>query len=125
MVLDRRVLAADFDDYSNLTLVDATRVSGDAVTATDPALPGVLWFRATDLSGAVRVEAEVAGSGGRVEFRTGDEVLASLAVPATGGQYEWTTASADLDAAAAGVHDLQVVLHGAFRLAAFRFGTAD
>jgi beta-glucosidase len=125
-VVDQRTLAVDFDDYANITLVDATRTTGDAVTPTDPALPATLLFKSVDLAGAARVEAEVAreepGSGGaRLEFRVGDQVLAELAVPVTGDRYSWTTVSADLPAPLTGGHDLKMIMTGGFRLAAFRF----
>ncbi|MET9634362.1 glycoside hydrolase family 3 C-terminal domain-containing protein [Lentzea sp. NPDC006480] len=120
--VDHRVLAVDFDDYESATLVDATRTTGDAVTPAG-AGPATLWFRSIDLSGAVRVDADLASAdpGGRLEFWTDEGLLASIPVPGTGSRYTWTTASAVLAAPLAGVHDLRVTLHGAFRLAAFRF----
>lgn len=125
--VDHRVLAADFDDYSDATLVDATLASGDAVTAAGSS-QATLWFRSVDLSGAVRVEAEVAWDNGdpgeRLEFWAGEELLASLPVPVTGGRYTWATAAASLSAPVEGVHDLKVVLHGTFRLETFRFSAA-
>ena len=126
IAVNRRILAVDFDDHSGLTLVDATRTTGDAVTPTDPARPAQLLCRSVDLSGAVRVEAEVTradvGSGAaRLEFRAGQRLLAEIAVPVTGNRYAWTTVRTELPAELAGVHDLWVTLHGDFRLAAFRF----
>lgn len=41
----------------------------------------------------------------------------------TGDRYAWTTVGAELPAPATGLHDLTLVLYGAFRLAAFRFGS--
>ncbi|WP_197288544.1 glycoside hydrolase family 3 protein [Nocardia sp. NRRL S-836] len=124
--VDRRVLAVDFDEYEGVTLVDATRTSGDAVTAD--AL-GTLWFHSVDLTGAVRVEAEVAqdaaGQDARVAFWTDEGLLAEVPVPVTGDRYRWTTASAALPAPLHGVRDLRVTLHGTFRLSAFRFHSAD
>ncbi|MEU7476923.1 glycoside hydrolase family 3 C-terminal domain-containing protein [Lentzea sp. NPDC042327] len=124
--VDRRVLAVDFDDYDSATLVDATRVDGDAVTPAAGA--ATLWFRSTDLSGAVRVEAEVAAENdepdARVAFWTGEDLLAELPVPSTGDRYRWTTVSAALSAPVTGVQDLRVTLRGSFRLTAFRFGSA-
>ncbi|PWK85572.1 beta-glucosidase [Lentzea atacamensis] len=123
--VDRRLLAVDFDDHEGTTIVDATRVTGDAITPTDPAQPATLLFRSVDLSGAVGVEAELAcdGSDARVAFWTGEELLAEIAVPVTGDRYTWTTASAALAAPVAGVHDLRVTLHGEFRMTAFRFSS--
>jgi beta-glucosidase len=121
----RTIAAVDFDDYEGLAIVDTTRVSGDAVTPADPSQPASLWFRSTDLSGAVRVEAEVAYDGepgeARLRFWAHDRLLlAEIAVPVTGDRYEWTTVSAQLPAPAEGVHDLRVTLHGGVRLATFR-----
>jgi beta-glucosidase len=127
-VVDRRTPAADFDDYADVTLVDATRADGDAVTPTDPARPGTLLFRDVDLSGAVRIEAETArenagSSEARLVVRVGDRVLAELDVPRTGDRYAWRTVAGELDAPPEGAHDLRLTLHGDFRLSAFRFGS--
>ncbi|ANZ43403.1 glycoside hydrolase [Lentzea guizhouensis] len=125
--VDRRVLAVDFDDYDSASLVDATRTTGDAVTPAGA--PATLWFRSTDLSGAVRVEAEVSAEGNdpaaRVAFWTDGGLLAEIPVPDTGDRYRWTTVTAALPAPVVGVQDLRVTLHGSFRLTAFRFGSAD
>ncbi|MEV0233352.1 glycoside hydrolase family 3 C-terminal domain-containing protein [Nonomuraea sp. NPDC050786] len=124
VVVDRSTSAADFDDHTGITLVDATRTTGDAVAPTSPARPATLLFRSTDLSGAGRVEAEVAGtSSGKLEFLAGDRLLAEIPVPLTGGRYAWTSVAADLTSSPEGVHDLRVNLHGDIRLAAFRFGS--
>ncbi|MCD9873392.1 glycoside hydrolase family 3 protein [Streptomyces guryensis] len=131
-VTGRRTSAADFDDYANVTLVDATRTAGDAVTPTDPAHPATLLFDSADLSGAARFQAEVAresaGPGSaeaRIEVRTGDDrLVAETAVPVTGNRYTWTTVTADAAPPGEGVHDLRLTLHGDFRLCSFRFGSA-
>ncbi|MFD0573910.1 glycoside hydrolase family 3 C-terminal domain-containing protein [Kitasatospora gansuensis] len=60
VVVDRRTLAVDFDDHTDIDIVDASRTDGDAVTPADPARPATLVFGGVDLSGAVRVEAEIA-----------------------------------------------------------------
>ena len=116
-----RFLAVDFDDHDGVVIVDATRTSGDAVTAADPSRPATLWFRAVDLCGAVAAAVEVAGAPGRVELWAGETLLADVPVAATGDRYEWATSSAPLTSRADGVHDVRVVLHGGFRLAAVRF----
>lgn len=128
-VLGRRVLAVDFDDYTGITLVDATRTEGDAVTPADPSHPGTLLFHSVDLSAAVRFEAEVARDGGtpgepRFEVRHGDRLLARLVPPVTGGRHTWTTVAADLAATDDGVHDLRLTLHGDVRLTSFSFGAS-
>ncbi len=125
-VVGRRVLAADFDDWTGLALVDADRTAGDAVTPDGGA--GALLFRAADLTGARRVTAEVSRTGAgeaRLELwadavGAGGTRLAALPVPSTGHRYAWTTVAADLSAAPSGVHDLHLVLTGEQRLAAFR-----
>ncbi|MEV1121898.1 glycoside hydrolase family 3 C-terminal domain-containing protein [Actinosynnema sp. NPDC049800] len=123
-VVDRDTRAVDFDDYSGLALVDATRVTGDAVAPADPARPATLLFRAADLTGAAGVEVEVARVGGpgraRLEFHLGDRSLGAVDVPVTGDRYAWTTAAARFEERPDGVHDLSLTLHGDFRLAAFR-----
>jgi beta-glucosidase len=126
-VVDRRTLSVDFDDYTNVTIVDATKETGDAIATTGG---GALWFNSVELYGAVRVEAEVSRENeGSVpaclEFRAGDQLVAEIPVPVTGDRYTWTTAAVDLPARLAGVHDLELILHGDFRLAAFRFHSAS
>lgn len=128
--VDRRIPAVDFDDHVGITIVDATRATGDAVTPTDPARPARLLCRSVDLSGAVRVEAEVARDDSvsgvaRLEFRVGAHVVAEIAVPVTGDRYAWRTVSTALAERLTGVHDVWLTLHGDFRLAAFRFGRTD
>ncbi|QQQ80734.1 glycoside hydrolase family 3 C-terminal domain-containing protein [Saccharothrix sp. 6-C] len=127
-VLDRDTRAVDFDDYSGVVLVDATRATGDAVAPVDPALPATLLFRAADLTGAVGVEVEVArvaGSGqARLEFHLADRSLGVVDVPVTGDLYTWTKAATRLRGAVDGVHDLRLSLHGDFRLAGFRLTTS-
>lgn len=123
-VVDRTTRAVDFDDYSELVLVDATRVTGDAVAPANPAVPATLLFRAADLTGAVGVEVEVARVGGpgqaRLELHLADRSLGVVDVPVTGDRYTWTTATARFEGRLDGVHDLWLSLHGDFRLAAFR-----
>ncbi|MGI5292187.1 glycoside hydrolase family 3 C-terminal domain-containing protein [Nonomuraea polychroma] len=124
VVVDRSTSAVDFDDHTGITLVDATRTTGDAVAPTSQAQPATLLFRSTDLSGAIRIEAEVAGmSTGKLQFLAGDRLLTEIPVPVTGCRYAWTTVAEDLTTSPEGVHDLQVNLHGDIRLAAFRFGS--
>ncbi|QUQ65468.1 glycoside hydrolase family 3 protein [Kutzneria sp. CA-103260] len=124
-VVDRRTAAADFDDYAGIDLVDESPTAGDAVAAVSPNVPAQLWFRSVDLTGSVRVEAEVARAGDegpcRLEFRAGGRLLAAVPVPVTGHRHAWTTVTAELPARLTGVHDLTLSLRGPFRLAAFRF----
>ncbi|MFC8720974.1 glycoside hydrolase family 3 C-terminal domain-containing protein [Kitasatospora sp. NPDC057198] len=122
-VLGRRTGAADFDAHTGIALVDATRVDGDAVTPAEPhASDAELLFSTVELTGAQQVSAEVALDGSEpaeLEFAVDGKVLATLAVPPTGGRYAWTTVTAPLDGAPHGVHDLRVALRGPVRLAAF------
>ncbi|MFF7260530.1 glycoside hydrolase family 3 C-terminal domain-containing protein [Streptomyces sp. NPDC008159] len=123
-VVGRRTSAVDFDDCADITLVDATRADGDAITPADPARPATLLFRSADLSGGARFEAEVAREDGAgeatLEVRAGEGLLTEIAVPVTGHRHTWTTVSAATTAPQTGVHDLRITLRGAFRLASFR-----
>jgi beta-glucosidase len=124
-VVDHRTRAADFDDHENLTLVDATRTTGDALTPADPARPATALFRSADLTSAIRLEAEVARAGtgpgeALLEVRAGERLLAAVPVPVTGSRYTWTTVAEAFPAPLEGVHDLRLTLYGGFRLAAFR-----
>ncbi|MFI7294728.1 glycoside hydrolase family 3 C-terminal domain-containing protein [Streptomyces sp. NPDC050121] len=129
-VLDRRTLAVDFDDHTDIEIVDATHTSGDAVTTARPDRPATLLFRGVDLTGALRVEAETAredaeAGEARLELRAGDRLLGEIGVPVSGDRHTWTTSAAELATPPDGVHDLTLTLHGAFRLAAFSLGTSD
>ncbi|BFV55659.1 glycoside hydrolase family 3 C-terminal domain-containing protein [Kitasatospora sp. CMC57] len=126
-VVERRTLAVDFDSHVGSTIVDATRTDGDAVTPADPTQPATLLFRGVDLSGAVRIEAETAHEvtgDAKLEFRSGDQLLAEIDVPATGHRHTWTTVATELNTPPVGQQDLTVTLHGEVRLLAFHFGTA-
>ncbi|MGW4812302.1 glycoside hydrolase family 3 C-terminal domain-containing protein [Kitasatospora cineracea] len=132
-VLGRRTAAADFDAHRGIALVDATRETGDAVTpagsdaGSDAGSEAELLFSTVELTGAREVSAEVAlegalegaAAGAELEFTVDGQVLATLAVPPTGGRYAWTTVTATLSDPPRGVHDLRVTLRGPLRLAAF------
>ncbi|GAA3263818.1 glycoside hydrolase family 3 protein [Nonomuraea helvata] len=121
-VVDRRTLAADFDDYTGITVVDADRTTGDAVAPARHDHPATLLFRSCDLTGAVRVETEVAALGeGRLEVWAGEVLLAEIPLPPTGGRYAWVSVAGDLGSPLAGVHDLRITLRGDVRLATFLF----
>jgi beta-glucosidase len=128
-VVDRRTSAVDFDDYTDLAIVDATRVTGDAVAPVDPSRPATLVFRSSDVTGAASVEAELAREGGsgdaRLEFRVDDQEPVVIDVPVTNDRYTWTTAVARFPERLDGVHDLRLTLHGDFRLSGFRVISAD
>ncbi|MFE9425591.1 glycoside hydrolase family 3 C-terminal domain-containing protein [Kitasatospora sp. NPDC006697] len=125
-----RTRAVDFDDHTDITIVDATLVEGDAVTPTDPHRMATLLFREADLTGAVRIEAETArAEAGEVpavlELRAGKRLLAAIEIPVSGDRYAWTTSAAEFATPLDGVHDLVLTLRGAFRLAGFRLAAAD
>jgi beta-glucosidase len=103
VVVGRRTWAADFDDHTDITLVDATRTAGDAVAPADPAHPATLLFKSVDLSGVIRFGAEVAREGTgpdevRLEVRAGDRLVAEPAPPVTGSRHTWTTVTVDATA---------------------------
>jgi beta-glucosidase len=121
------IAAADFDDYDQVTLVDATPEDGDAVTPASGDGPGWILFRAVSLaesgSGGLAVTARVAreepGEASLdlwCDHPADGRFLGSVPVPYTGGRYAWAEVSASL-APAAGVRDLYVVLRGRQRLA--------
>ena len=126
-----RVSAADFDDYTNVTLVDTTREAGTAVTPADPSLPA--WLKFTNLhperTGVAAFRTACAHpSGGRIEVWLtppgkpsdhGKSPLASVAVPCTGGRYEWTEVCAPATLPP-GADEVYLVLHGPVRLDWFR-----
>jgi beta-glucosidase len=129
VVVDRRTRTVDFDDHADLTITDATRTAGDAVTPADPAHPATLLFCSVDLTGAVRVEAEVSRTGDEpggaaLEFHVDDRFRVRIEVPPTGDRYAWSTVGCRLPVALDGVHDLRLTLHGDVRAAAFRFASA-
>jgi beta-glucosidase len=126
-LLPRGLAAADFDAQSAITLVDRTKVRGDAV-ASGEAEPGRLVFGACDFgtpAGPVSVVLEAARAEpgeAVVELHLGDGTpLAAVTVPQTGGPYAYTAVRAELPSPPAGVHDLHVTLRGALRLARLSF----
>jgi beta-glucosidase len=129
------VPAADFDDYSGVTLVDATPAEGDAVAPAGEAA-GWLLFRDVSFDAAdddndvaerewhvtIRVARAQPGTA-KIELRRDDPVtgdlLGAVTVPSTGGKYAQQEVMADL-APVPGVFDLYLVLHGAQRVASLR-----
>ena len=126
-----RVAAADFDDYTNVTLVDTTREAGTAVTPADPSLPA--WLKFTKLHPERNGEPAFRTacshpSGGRIEVwltppgkpsGNAKSPLASVAVPCTGGRYEWTEVCAPIPLPA-DVDEVYLALDGPVRLDWFR-----
>ncbi|MEV1019528.1 glycoside hydrolase family 3 C-terminal domain-containing protein [Streptomyces sp. NPDC050264] len=105
--------AAAYDEQHGTEIVDRTKTRGDAVTTMET---GELLYRACDFGpdGVSGVRVEAAGQG-VVEIGEG----CAVAVPATGGPYDYVTLDADF--AATGVHDLRVRLRGEVRLAGLAF----
>jgi beta-glucosidase len=138
-----QVAAADFDDYSNIALVDTTREAGTAVTPADQEQPGWLTFTALHperMGVAVFRVACSAPSGGRIEVwpappdvgadtshgadenhggDTGPGPLASICVPWTGDRYAWAEVSAPVPLSP-GADEVCLVVHGPVRLDWFR-----
>ncbi|MFI1929180.1 glycoside hydrolase family 3 C-terminal domain-containing protein [Streptomyces sp. NPDC020330] len=112
--------AADYDEQRGTVIVDRTRVSGDAVTATD-GLTGELVFRDCDFGdGVATVSAEMAATGpAAVELRLSDGTFLASCAPVADGPYAYATTTAALPLS--GVHDLHVRLRGPVRLARLSF----
>lgn len=110
--LTRTTRAMNFDDYSGVTFADETKVSGDVVAGSDGD-----WISFTDSVHGARLTAGVASvTGGAIELRRGSPagaLLGTAQVPATGGVYDWTTATATVKP---GKGDLYVVFKGDIRL---------
>ncbi|WP_313896906.1 fibronectin type III-like domain-contianing protein [Streptomyces sp. GC420] len=123
-VLEVGLRAADFDSAHSVSLVDLSRVSGDAVAAHED-VAGQLLYRGCDFGpapGPGDVLVETAGGGGTVELHLPDgTTVAAVSVPATGGPYTYTATGGALAARPTGVHDLHVTLRGALRLARLGF----
>lgn len=113
--LTRTTRAMDFDDYSGVAFADESKVSGDVVegSAGD-------WLAFTRASWGSRLTAAVSSvGGGSFEVRRGSAtgaLLATVQVPATGGIYQYGSASASVKA---GSGDLFVVFKGDLRIKDF------
>ncbi|MBT2378877.1 glycoside hydrolase family 3 C-terminal domain-containing protein [Streptomyces sp. ISL-111] len=119
-VLDSGLEAADYDEQRGTVIVDRTRVTGDAVTATD-GVAGELVFHGCDFGdGVVTASAETAATGpATVELRLSDGTLLASFTPVADGPYAYVTTAAGLSLC--GVHDLHIRLHGPVRLARVSF----
>ncbi|WP_169950737.1 glycoside hydrolase family 3 protein [Microbispora sp. H11081] len=114
--LSKTTRAADFDDYAGIHLVDETKERGDAVAGADG---GWIAFEDVQLRHSRKVTAGVASAGGgTIEVRLGSPTgarAATIPVAATGGIYDWATASAPLSGAN-GVKDVYLVFTGDVRI---------
>ncbi len=116
--LSKRTVATDFDDYSGIELIDATKVRGDAVGKT--AAGDWISFQGVQLGrGATRLEASVSRATegtGKVEIRLGSPtgpLAGTLSVPTTADRYTWATTTAQLDPRLArGVRTVYLVFTG-------------
>ncbi|MEO3798963.1 glycoside hydrolase family 3 C-terminal domain-containing protein [Nonomuraea sp. B1E8] len=115
--LARTTRAMDFDDYRGVTFAEETKAAGEVVAGSEGD-----WISFTRAAYGSRLTAGVASvSGGAVEVRSGSpkgRLLATAQVPATGGIYQWGTASASLRA---GKGDLYLVFKGDLRIRDFVF----
>ncbi|MYV44902.1 glycoside hydrolase family 3 C-terminal domain-containing protein [Streptomyces sp. SID2888] len=112
--------AADFDEQSDIEIVDRTRTTGEAVTAL-PGRTGELVYHDCDFgAGVTRVSLAVAGEGTvELSLDGGPRRTALTLDPPTSGPYDYTTLTAAVTAV--GVHDLHLALGGPVRLARVGF----
>ena len=121
--LTRTTRAENFDDYAGVQLVDESKAAGTALGATADGQ----WAKYADaaLARPRTFTARVANPGaaaGSVEVRLDSpdgRLLGTASAPATGSAYDYVTVPAPL-AAAAGRHDVYLVLTNGLRLATFR-----
>ncbi|WP_316774978.1 glycoside hydrolase family 3 C-terminal domain-containing protein [Streptomyces sasae] len=113
---ERGLEAADFDEQSNIAIVDRTTTEGDAVTPQGDG-SGELVYRDCDLGrGVTEVTARVSGTGTLELTLDGGPSLAELKLTdPTPDAYTYTSLTAPL--ATEGVHDVHLRLRGPLRLA--------
>ncbi|MEV4168459.1 glycoside hydrolase family 3 C-terminal domain-containing protein [Nonomuraea sp. NPDC049709] len=113
--LTRTTRAMDFDGYSGVAFADESKAGGEVVegSAGD-------WVSYTGASWGPRLTAAVSSvSGGSFEVRRGSPtgtLLATVQVPATGGIYQYGTASATVKAGTGGLY---LVFKGDLRIKDF------
>jgi beta-glucosidase len=110
--------AVDFDDYQGVDLVDESKTRGTAV-----GLSSGDWIKFSDagLGSGARTFTVRASGEGTVQVRLGSPtgpVAGTATVPATGGKYVYTTATARLSGAT-GRRDVYLVGTGDLRLSTF------
>ncbi|MEV0126569.1 glycoside hydrolase family 3 C-terminal domain-containing protein [Streptomyces sp. NPDC050703] len=114
--------AAGYDTQRGTEIVDRSRASGDAVRAVGDGT-GELHFQACDFGGGTAAVTVEAAGEGAVDL-IADSTATTVAVPRTGGVYDYTACTAGF--AVSGVRDLRVRLRGPVRLARLAFtGTAE
>ncbi|MET7332329.1 glycoside hydrolase family 3 C-terminal domain-containing protein [Nonomuraea sp. NPDC005650] len=113
--LTKTTRAMDFDDYAGVAFADETKAGGDAVAGSAGD-----WLSFTGASFGSRFTAGVSSvSGGSLELRSGSPtgaLLGTVQVPATGGVYQWGTATATVKA---GGGSLYLVFKGDLRIKDF------
>ncbi|MEW2432245.1 glycoside hydrolase family 3 C-terminal domain-containing protein [Micromonospora sp. NPDC047644] len=121
--LSRPTRAENFDRYAGVRLVDETKPRGTAVGAT--AAGQWIAFDGSALRDGERTfTAKVAKAGagtGTIQIRMGSptgRLLGTAAVPSTGDDYRYVSASTGL-ARAVGTHDVYLVFDSPLRLAEF------
>jgi beta-glucosidase len=119
--LARTTNAVDFDDYSAVTLVDRSKVDGDAVASA----AGWLKFAGADLgrrAGTLTVRTARAAAGtATVQLRLDSpagRVVGTATVPSTGNVYAYASTTAALSRVS-GRHAVYLVFNGDVRIADF------
>ncbi|MER6121994.1 glycoside hydrolase family 3 C-terminal domain-containing protein [Streptomyces sp. NPDC001795] len=119
--LSKVTRAENFDDLSGISLVDESKASGTAVSAS--ADGAWLKFADTQLgSGVSALTAQVAGASGTVEVRLGSPtgtLVGTAHFDGSSSPYTYETVTAPLTAAAKGCRDVYLVLRGGVRLWTF------
>jgi beta-glucosidase len=125
--LSRVTRAENFDDYGGygaISLVDESKASGTAVSAS--ADGAWLKFADTQLgSGASTLTARLAGAPGTLEVRLGSptgRLVGTAHFDGTASPYTYGTVTARLTGAAKGRQDVYLVLSKGLRLSAFSLG---
>jgi beta-glucosidase len=123
--LTRATQAQDFDDYSGVTLTDTSKANGTSVASTAAGQ----WISLADSEfgrGVRGLTASVADEGAAtsVQIRLDDPatgpVVGTLAVPATGDHYAYTTVHTAL-APITGRHTVYLVFNGSAEMSTFQF----
>jgi beta-glucosidase len=119
-VLERGLAAADYDEQHGTSIVDRTKLSGEAVTPAGDSTGALVFCHCDFGDGARTIAVEAAGEGSVEVALEGGEVLAAFDIAATAGPYDYTTVDAAIPATT-DVHDLRVTLRGPVRLARITF----
>ena len=119
--------AQNFDDYSGITLTDYSKAAGTSVAATGAG--NWISFADTRIPPTVRgLSAEVSNTGTsvvhvavRLDDPNSGPILGTLAVPATGGHYNYTSATTTLSGVQSGSHTVYLVFDGPAAMHTFHF----